>query len=330
MNGGEAKMAEHEVAEKVVKRDLNGFIDSLPFEMHIPYYNYCGPGTKLEKRLKNKDAGINSLDEGCKSHDLIYSTSKDTKVRAEADKELAKIAIGRLFDPKVSSGEGGAAFVTAMAMAYKTNEEPFFEANLFKMMNSIKGGEYALKELKRLEPRNLKNNRERYEALKRRIERSKLKRDDLSKEEALGLDVINKILVDLPLSHYNYCGSGDGLPSNFDEKMANNVKGINELDEACKSHAIAYKYIGDPIERAKVDLQMAKDAATIVRGGKHSKAEINEASLVGVAAAYKVAPPSQPSNEPFTDIVPEIGRALHSFKEIIEGMKVGDEQLRKF
>lgn len=252
-------------------------------------------------------------------------------MRTEADKELAKIAIRRLMDPSVASGEGRAAFITAWSMAYKTDtyDDPIGETSLFKMMNDIIGGEYALDELKRLGSKNLENNKERYETLKRRIEESKLKPEDLSKDDVLALDII-KMLVDLPLLHYNYCYSGDVFPSNFSEKMANNVKGINKLDEACKSHAIAYKYIEDPTERAKADLQLAKDAATIVMGDKHSKNEMVDASLVGVAAAYKVAPPSRPSNESFTNAVTEIGRGIYSFEQIIKGLKAGEEQLRKF
>lgn len=34
---------------------LNSLIDTLPIELHIPTYNYCGPGTKLNKRLRRKD-----------------------------------------------------------------------------------------------------------------------------------------------------------------------------------------------------------------------------------------------------------------------------------
>ena len=55
-----------------VKRDaagegiMNGFINKLPFEMHLPGHNFTGPGTKLSKRL-NKDGsqklGVNPLTE---------------------------------------------------------------------------------------------------------------------------------------------------------------------------------------------------------------------------------------------------------------------------
>lgn len=29
---------------------INNVIDSLPFELHLPGYQFCGPGTKLQKR----------------------------------------------------------------------------------------------------------------------------------------------------------------------------------------------------------------------------------------------------------------------------------------
>lgn len=49
---------------------LNWLINHLPFELHLPGYNYCGPGTKLIKRLKRGDKGVNKLDEYCKEHDI--------------------------------------------------------------------------------------------------------------------------------------------------------------------------------------------------------------------------------------------------------------------
>lgn len=36
---------------------LNRAIDALPIEFHIPGYNWCGPGTKVQKRLARGDQG---------------------------------------------------------------------------------------------------------------------------------------------------------------------------------------------------------------------------------------------------------------------------------
>lgn len=89
-----------------------------PPEMHlidqtddgkIKKASYCGPFTKLEKRLKdfNPKTGrysdvitkpINKLDEGCMKHDLAY-VSEDLNVRHEADKELLKLAEEIINDP---------------------------------------------------------------------------------------------------------------------------------------------------------------------------------------------------------------------------------------
>ena len=59
---------------KAVKRNrrgkglLNKVINKLPVELHILGYQYCGPGTKLRKRLSRGDPGINPLDTACKEH----------------------------------------------------------------------------------------------------------------------------------------------------------------------------------------------------------------------------------------------------------------------
>jgi predicted nucleic acid-binding Zn-ribbon protein len=55
-------------------------------------YSYCGPGTKLNKRLKEGYKGINDLDKACHKHDLAYDEYKDTENRNTADNELAQEA----------------------------------------------------------------------------------------------------------------------------------------------------------------------------------------------------------------------------------------------
>ena len=55
-------------------------------------YSYCGPGTKVQKRLKEGYKGINSLDKACKQHDINYLKYKSTKERNAADDLLAKQA----------------------------------------------------------------------------------------------------------------------------------------------------------------------------------------------------------------------------------------------
>lgn len=55
-------------------------------------YSYCGPGTKVQKRLKEGYKGINSLDKACKQHDINYFKNKSTKDRNAADDLLARQA----------------------------------------------------------------------------------------------------------------------------------------------------------------------------------------------------------------------------------------------
>ena len=70
--------------------DILGWIQDKinPPEIHLPGYEYCGPFTKLEKRLKRGDPGINRVDKACKKHDIEYSKTRDKKERHRADQEL--------------------------------------------------------------------------------------------------------------------------------------------------------------------------------------------------------------------------------------------------
>ena len=54
-----------------------------------------GPGTKLEKRLKRGDPGINRLDRIAKQHDIDYSRAKNLQDKWKADEKMIK-AIDRL------------------------------------------------------------------------------------------------------------------------------------------------------------------------------------------------------------------------------------------
>lgn len=67
---------------------MNTLINKLPIELHLPGYQYCGPGTKLDKRIARGDRGINGLDEACKEHDIAYSQYQDKTDRHKADTEL--------------------------------------------------------------------------------------------------------------------------------------------------------------------------------------------------------------------------------------------------
>lgn len=98
---------------------IDRIIDKLPFELHVPSYQYCGPGTKLKKRLERGDPGKNPLDAACKTHDIAYDQSKDSNERSKADKILQKEALKRVFSKDAAFGERAVALGVAAAMKVK-------------------------------------------------------------------------------------------------------------------------------------------------------------------------------------------------------------------
>lgn len=94
---------------------LNTLIDKLPFEAHIPTYNFCGPGTKLD--LRKDQAGINRLDSACKEHDLQYSNKNAD--RRQADLDLENKAWERVLSRDSKLSEKAAALFVTNAMKLK-------------------------------------------------------------------------------------------------------------------------------------------------------------------------------------------------------------------
>lgn len=100
---------------------LNKIINNLPFELHLPNYNFAGPGTNLTKRLARGDHGINPLDEFCKEHDIAYAKNPDNiSARNEADKILASKASTRILAKDAKLGERAAAALVTSAMKIKS------------------------------------------------------------------------------------------------------------------------------------------------------------------------------------------------------------------
>lgn len=98
---------------------LNTAINKLPFELHLPGYSYCGPGTKLSERLARGDKGINQLDEACKEHDIAYSRSTNINDRHSADMRLADKAWQRVKSKDSSLKEKLASWGVTNAMKAK-------------------------------------------------------------------------------------------------------------------------------------------------------------------------------------------------------------------
>ena len=71
----------------VGKGVVNKLINNLPFEAHLPGHNFTGPGTKLNRRLKEDrtpkswSIPINKVDKSAYKHDLCYADNRDTATR---------------------------------------------------------------------------------------------------------------------------------------------------------------------------------------------------------------------------------------------------------
>lgn len=97
---------------------IDTIINKMP-EIHIPTYQYCGPGTKLEKRLARGDPGKNKLDVACKDHDLAYAECEDSNSRSKADKILIQKAIKQIFSKNAKLDERAAALLVSTLMSAK-------------------------------------------------------------------------------------------------------------------------------------------------------------------------------------------------------------------
>lgn len=103
---------------------LNSFINNLPFEAHVPGYNYLGPGTKYEQRItgkygKSKQIPVNDLDFAALQHDDIYNDYYDVPNRTQADYKLREAAQNIYQSPDHSLGERASAYATDKIIALK-------------------------------------------------------------------------------------------------------------------------------------------------------------------------------------------------------------------
>ena len=122
---------------------LDAVIDLLPFEMHVPHYKFCGPGTMLAERIERRDIGIKPLDEACQQHDLVYTDSNSD--RRQANRVLAQYAFSRMLADETPSNERTVAMMTACCMVSKIT----FEKNVSRIKNVMKKRDKKDKKSKR-------------------------------------------------------------------------------------------------------------------------------------------------------------------------------------
>ena len=66
-------------------------LEKTGIEFLWPGYQYKGPGTHLQKRLKRGDSGINRLGKIAKQHDLNYFQAKNLQDKWKADAKMVKV-----------------------------------------------------------------------------------------------------------------------------------------------------------------------------------------------------------------------------------------------
>ncbi|WP_185964921.1 hypothetical protein, partial [Klebsiella pneumoniae] len=98
---------------------INDFINNLPFELHVPGYQFLGPGTKINKRIKRGEPGINPLDQAAREHDIYYRDHTNVEERNKADEILEDKAIDRIFSKDASFDERLIAIPTALTIDLK-------------------------------------------------------------------------------------------------------------------------------------------------------------------------------------------------------------------
>ncbi|XP_044733896.1 uncharacterized protein LOC123296571 [Chrysoperla carnea] len=123
---------------------LNKLINKLPFEAHIPGYQYCGPGTKLQKKLERGVSGINKLDDFCKFHDIAYDTYTDINKRHEADKILAEQAWSRVKSKDATWREKAAAWAVTNIMKGKVKTGSGLKTKKKTNVETKKGGKLLI------------------------------------------------------------------------------------------------------------------------------------------------------------------------------------------
>ena len=132
---------------------VNNLIDKLPIELHLPGYQFCGPGTKLQKRLQRGDIGINALDAACREHDIAYSQSKDINTRHQADNVLLEKAWQRVKSKDSDLKERANAWFVTNAMKTKVK---FGMGNVLSKLKKIKKTKKNLKTMKKKKSKKVK------------------------------------------------------------------------------------------------------------------------------------------------------------------------------
>ncbi len=98
---------------------VNTLINKLPIELHVPTYEFLGPGTKLERKLRKGVEPKNELDRAAMYHDIAYARSNNIADRHAADYKLQEDAWKRVLSKDADLGEKATAWFVANTMKAK-------------------------------------------------------------------------------------------------------------------------------------------------------------------------------------------------------------------
>lgn len=142
---------------------------------------------------------------------------------------------------------------------------------------------------------------------------------------------IDNLDTELHLNGYRFCGPGTKL----DERLAKGEHGINKLDEACRYHDIAYKYLRDDSSRREADMELAKSAVRRLLDVTVGKREAKWAYLVALGMMYKnIERPAHETskNIPLLDALDLFTDYIHSTGQLgnlIADMKSAEDKLEE-
>ena len=122
----DTKQNQKENQKKLKKNSvIDNLIDNLPVELHLPTYEYLGPGTRVEERVARGDGGNNPLDIAARAHDLAYLNNEN---RHLADKILTNRAFSRLLASDSETEDKAAALLTVCCLFGKLSIEKLFSS----------------------------------------------------------------------------------------------------------------------------------------------------------------------------------------------------------
>jgi hypothetical protein len=133
VRGSNKKITVGKGINDIVSSPINFALNNLPLpELHLrdgwsKRYSFCGPGTKLEKRIEFDSDGnpirwitppINALDSACATHDVNYKKFKDVEHRNVADQYLLEDA-KKAYDNAKDIKDKANALLVIKIMEYK-------------------------------------------------------------------------------------------------------------------------------------------------------------------------------------------------------------------